>query len=90
MIAEAAASGGDVSRAKVYELGGYAEGRSLKGFTRPVNRIVNEMKAAGTLPEGAPVPFAPIYDPNIRAFQQASGFRIPEDLVDRFAEAAAE
>jgi PIN like domain len=52
-IRMAALRGGFVEREIVYSLGGYAEGRSLRGFTRPINRIAREFRAQGIIPEPA-------------------------------------
>ena len=83
-IQKAIENGGTVSRAEVYALGGYDADRSLKGFTRPVNRIVEEMKGAGELPEEAESPFEPIYDENGDGYQQAQGFRVPIPVVEAY------
>ena len=45
--------GGRVEREQVYGLGRYADERSLRGFTRPVSRLVQEMQADGLLGSGA-------------------------------------
>ncbi|MGH2691154.1 MAG: hypothetical protein ACRDHM_01480 [Actinomycetota bacterium] len=50
VIRLAAERGGYVTRDDVYELGGYEPGRQLKGFTRPVNRIVQQLRDEGTIP----------------------------------------
>jgi len=77
-------NGGEVSRAEVYKLGVYDADRSLKGFTRPVNRIVAEMKDSGELPEDAVSPFEPIYDANGDGYQSAQGFRVPLAVVEAY------
>ena len=50
-IMTAVNNGGFVSRDEVYELGGYAQNRSLKGFTRPSNRITQRYQGAFDQPE---------------------------------------
>ena len=52
-IQKAIENGGELSRAEVYRLGGYEADRSLRGFTRPVNRVLREMEEASDLPEDA-------------------------------------
>lgn len=81
-IREALTGIGEVARSRVYEIAGYAPTRSLKGFTRPVNRIVSEMTAAGVIPETADVPLEPIYDPAVRGYQSAKGFRLAPGVLE--------
>jgi len=45
----AAQRGGYISREEVYALGDYEPERQLKGFTRPVNRLVQELRDSGEL-----------------------------------------
>ncbi|QOK22379.1 hypothetical protein IGS73_15025 [Janibacter indicus] len=52
-IQEALRQNGYVTRDRVYKIGRYSKGRSLRGFTRPVNRIVADLKAEGRIPESA-------------------------------------
>lgn len=75
-IRRALANGGVVTRAEIYEIGKYGEDRMLRGFTRPVNRIVARMRAAGQIPAGAADLIEPIYNTGV----QADGFRVPADL----------
>jgi hypothetical protein len=87
VIFEAIKNGtGYVTRERVYELGNYKADRSLKGFTRPVNRFTADAVEAGLLPEDADDLLAPDYDPNIKGFHRARGFRVPLHVV-RMAEA---
>ena len=72
---------GYISRADVYALGRYPETRSLKGFTRPVNRIMVDLVESGKLPDDAEDLLLPVYDPDIKGYQRASGFRVPLELV---------
>ena len=44
--------GGRVSREKVYELGGFAGDRMLRGFTRPFRRLTEALQGEGTIPAG--------------------------------------
>jgi hypothetical protein len=82
VIRRAAAQGGEVSRAEVYEIAGYPPERSLKGFTRPVNRICKELKESAALSSDAEELLAPIYDEDNRSFQRAGGFRVPASVVE--------
>lgn len=82
VIFDAIKSGtGYVTRNRVYELGNYPENRSLKGFTRPVNRLTAEAVEAGLLPEDADDLLTPDYDPNVTSFQRAKGFIVPMEVV---------
>jgi len=78
----AASRGGLIERQIVYDLGGYGEGRSLRGFTRPVNRITQEFRQAGIVPESAIDVLQTVYDPAAGLSSGwASGFRVPDTLV---------
>ena len=82
VIFEAIKNGtGYVSREQVYELGHYDESRSLKGFTRPVNRFTEEAQERGLLPNDAEDLLLPDYDPAIKGFQRARGFFVPMEVV---------
>lgn len=82
VIFEAIKNGtGYVTRDKVYELGHYEPERSLKGFTRPVNRLTAEAVEAGLLTEDAEDLLMPDYDPNVKGFQRAKGFIVPAEVV---------
>jgi hypothetical protein len=41
-----------VSREQVYELGGYADDRMLRGFTRPFRRLTVALQGEGAIPAG--------------------------------------
>lgn len=74
----ALAAGGYVTRDQVYKIGNYPANRSLKGFTRPINRIVAEMQASGEIPSNAVNPFVPAYD---QVTGRAIGFRVAPEVV---------
>jgi len=76
-------NGGQVSRAEVYELGGFGEARSLKGFTRPVNRVVKDMKTAGVIPSDAIVPLQPVYGAG-PGWKRADGFRLEPGILNAY------
>jgi hypothetical protein len=81
---EAIANGGEISRERVYEIGGYGGERSLKGFTRPIRRIVKQMQAQGLVPETAQVPIEPIYDAQISGYQRTQGFRLMPGIAELY------
>ena len=82
VINEAIATGtGFVSRDRVYELAGYPDDRSLKGFTRPVNRLVNGLIERGDLPDTVDDLLTPVYDPTVKSYQRTSGFTVPLEVV---------
>lgn len=82
VIFEAIKNGtGYVSRDQVYELGHYDKSRSLKGFTRPVNRFTEEAQEKELLPNDAEDLLVPDYDPAIKGFQRARGFFVPMEVV---------
>ncbi|MGH3224238.1 MAG: PIN-like domain-containing protein [Streptosporangiaceae bacterium] len=78
----AALRGGFVEREIVYKLGGYDAERSLRGFTRPINRITREFREDGVIPSSAIDVLATEYDPaSGKPVGWASGFRVPDVLV---------
>ena len=86
MITRAIENGGSVTREETYELGGYEPTRSLKGFTRPVNRATLALRDSGDLPEDAEELLGPIYDMSVKSYQRAKGFRIPLEIVKLYSE----
>jgi hypothetical protein len=52
----------------------------LRGFTRPANRIAQELRDRGLITEGAADVLKAVYDPQF-SYVQASGFQIPSELV---------
>ncbi len=76
VIRAAAADGGSVDRDTVYEIGGYADDRMLRGFTRPSARITRDLQAEDLLPEGVTPMLTPQY-----AGVRAAGFEIPREVV---------
>lgn len=71
----------ELTREKVYELTGYNEKRTLRGFTRPFNRATQQLKDAGQLPPSAPDLLEPVYDPAVAGRQRVMAFRVPHELV---------
>ncbi|WP_448642767.1 hypothetical protein [Geodermatophilus sp. URMC 63] len=82
-IRRAAENGGFVSRSEVYELGSYPAGRSLRGFSRPSNRVVQSMRDSGKLPEDAAELLETQYDPNGKGYRPTTGFSVPPEIVKR-------
>jgi hypothetical protein len=80
-VRRAILNGGSIVRSEVYELGGYPEDRQLKGFTRPANRATQALRDSGDLPDEADELLEAIYDMNIKGYQPAKGFRVPQELV---------
>jgi hypothetical protein len=76
----AADKDGFVSREEVYELGGYDPSRTLRGFSRPANRIAQEFRDEGKISPSAVDVLEAVYDPKISSVV-ASGFRIPQVLI---------
>jgi predicted nucleic acid-binding protein len=72
---------GFVSRDDVYRIGEYDASRQLKGFTRPVNRLVQQLRDSGDIPEEAADVLVPVYDEMKHGFGWADGFRVPSELV---------
>lgn len=75
-IRRALQNGGTVTRDEVYEIGRYEQTRMLRGFTRPVVRIVNRMRARGVIPASAVDLLTTEYEG-----VQAVGFSVPSELV---------
>jgi PIN like domain len=80
IIRFAAENDGFVSREKVYELAGFDENRMLRGFTRPPNRIAQQLRDHGVIPNGALDVLTAVYDPAF-SYVQACGFEIPDELI---------
>jgi hypothetical protein len=81
VVKRAIANGGSVTRSEVYELGGYPADRKLKGFTRPANRATQALRDSSELPDEADELLQPIYSMDIKGYQPAQGFRVPQELV---------
>jgi hypothetical protein len=81
VILRAIANGGHVSRAEVYAILGRSEDQSLKGFTRPVNRVMQSFQEKNAIPANAEPLLEPIYDTSVKTYQQAQGFRVPLQVV---------
>lgn len=76
-IRDALRSGGYVSRPRVFKIGNYSAERMLRGFTKPVKRIVAAMKKSGEIPDNACDLLIPCYqDANT-----VDGFLVDPDLA---------
>jgi hypothetical protein len=81
-IRMAATQGGLIPRELVYSLGSLDKDRSLRGFTRPINRITQEFREQGIIAPSAIDILQTEYDPaRGQPAGWATGFRIPEVLV---------
>ncbi|SEC38537.1 hypothetical protein SAMN04489844_2198 [Nocardioides exalbidus] len=82
VILRAISSGtGFVSRDDVYELAKYEQGRSLKGFTRPIRRLTQQLIDKGILEEEVDELLETAYDQSVKGYQRALGFRVPMEVV---------
>jgi hypothetical protein len=52
---------GRLARALVYEVGEYEDGRTLRGFTRPVNRITRQLQRSGLIAASVAAALEPVY-----------------------------
>jgi hypothetical protein len=80
-IWRAVSNGGTIPRSEVYEVAGYPEGRSLRGFTRPTNRVVQSMRDKGLLPDEAEELLTPHYSPHRKGYRPAEAFTVPPEAV---------
>ena len=89
-IVAAIESGGFVTRERVYELGGYDPDRTLRGFTRPARRIMQDLQDNALLSSDVQEPLQTVYDPEY-SYVIASGFRVPDEFchITSAAEPAA-
>lgn len=87
VLIEACQGGGFVSRDRVYELGEYSEDRSLRGFTRPINRIAQLLRDSGAIDSNAVDPLWAVYNADSPASGWAAGFRIHIDTLPLFVAA---
>lgn len=77
MIEHAIAQGGRITRAQVMELGGYEDARTLKGITRPVNRLIRRLEDEGVLPHNA----LPAFVPDYQGGMVAQAFTVPDEFL---------
>lgn len=73
---------GMVDRERVYEIAGRDENVTLRGFTKPVSRMVAKLQEQGSLPSGLEPLLRAVYHEGVRS----SHFAVPEELVELYAE----
>ncbi|MGY3205326.1 PIN-like domain-containing protein [Streptomyces sp. TE5632] len=78
VIRQAAERNGRVEAATVYEICDYDADRSLKGFTKPINRISGKLQEQGLVPDSAVPVLTAEYD---NGSGRASGFAVDPLLV---------
>ena len=81
----AAQHSGRIPREEIYELSGYQNGRTLRGFGRPVNRLARSIYDPTDAMEDFPPVFDSYYDPAV-SWVQAAGFEVDGDLASAMRE----
>jgi hypothetical protein len=87
-IGVAVRQNGFVSRDQVYAIGKYPEGRSLRGFTRPINRITQPYRDQRFVPEDAVDILWTVYNKESPDDGWAAGFRVHKDVLPLLKEEA--
>ncbi len=90
VLVRAAELGGFIDRADVYRTAGYDADRSLRGFTRPVRRIIAAFQERGLIPDNVEGLLETSYD--TETIGLATGFTVPSaalPLVQQWAATAA-
>lgn len=82
----AAINSGFVSREDVYRIGDYAPERSLRGFTRPVNRVAQFVRSFGVMNDDAVDLLWTVYNQDSPEVGWAAGFQIHQAVLPIFAE----
>lgn len=77
LIRTAARQHGRLEREQVYAIAEFPPDRTLRGLTRPTNRITASLIEQGRLPEEVEYPFQTGYDLGVKA----THFTVPPDLV---------
>src|SRR5260221_2819474 len=85
MRAAAQQPDGRLPRALVYELAEYEADRTLRGFTRPANRITWQLQREGLVPPGIAPALKAVYEDGVHAAYLA----VPPDVRDLLAEPSA-
>jgi hypothetical protein len=65
--AAAQQTNGWLPRALLYEIGEYEDGRTLRGFTRPVNRITRQLQREGLVAADVAPAMEPVYEEGVYA-----------------------
>ncbi len=76
---------GRLPRALVYELAEYEADRTLRGFTRPANRITWQLQREGLVPPGIAPALEAVYEDGVHAAYLA----VPPDVRNLLAEPSA-
>ncbi|ONH58414.1 hypothetical protein CcI49_22245 [Frankia sp. CcI49] len=79
VLRRAAELGGFISRDDVYRIGNYDSTRSLRGFTRPVRRIVQAFQDRGLIPSEVDDLLQAVYDDETVGL--ATGFTVPRSAM---------
>ncbi|WP_239395149.1 PIN-like domain-containing protein [Frankia sp. CiP3] len=79
VLRRAAEPDGFISRADVYRIAEYDADRSLRGFTRPVRRIIQDFQDKGLVPGGVEGLLSTSYDDETAGL--AAGFTVPDSVV---------
>ncbi|MEU7531357.1 PIN domain-containing protein [Saccharothrix sp. NPDC042600] len=90
VIKAAAAQSGFVSRDQVYEIAEYSPQRSLRGFTRPVNRIAQFVKGVGLADEKAVDILLAVYNDDSPEVGWAAGFRLHPEVLPMIQQVIAD
>ena len=77
VIRVAASSGGTISRKRLFEVANFPEDRMLRGFTKPVRRITNDLQAEGIVANGV----ADVLTPDYAGGVLAEHFRVPDEIT---------
>lgn len=78
VIREAIAHGGQISRARVYELDSRDPNQMLRGFTKPVKRVTYELQARGHVPYGVTALLDAQYETGVKT----SHLAVPQEVVE--------
>ncbi|MFB7255726.1 PIN domain-containing protein [Streptomyces nojiriensis] len=87
VVFRAVDNGGFVSRDEVYELGGYEPGRMLKGFTRPIARISQDVALNVGFSRFDQDVLHPVYDEMKAGFGRVDGFQVSPVLLSPLVKA---
>lgn len=79
-VREALANGSHITRSAVYKIGKYPSTRSLKGFTRSINRIEDQMRVSAEIEPDADPLFSTSYQDGVKA----DGFSVPGAVADLY------
>ncbi len=80
-ITYAARQGGFIDREKVYNIGDYPQSRSLRGFTRPINRVAQLFREEGRIHESAVDLLDTVYDQWSNNPSAAIGFELNSQIA---------